>query len=122
MYARLIAIAFVGVGSSCVGATPLTEQSLLEYASQPYDKAKRALDREVLGALNGGTVVANYICSDLCPDSTIRIVHFDVEPGEGCAAVGGIERSVVVPVAITARATAFCFPRVLAENWGAYIR
>ena len=89
MYARLIAIAFVGVGSSCVGATPLTEQALLEYASQPYDKAKRALDREVLGALNGGTVVANYICSDLCPDSTIRIVHFDVEPGEDCAAVGG---------------------------------
>jgi hypothetical protein len=39
-----------------------------------------------------------------------------------CADVGGVEREVLVPVAITARLQAFCFPSVLAENWAAYVR
>jgi hypothetical protein len=122
MFTRLAAIAIAFVGAGCASVDPLTEESLLEYASAPYDKAERAFEREVLGVLNEATVVVDYLCSDLCPEYTIRIIRFDVEPGEGCAAAGGVERTVVVPVAITAWPTAFCFPRVLAENWAGYVR
>jgi hypothetical protein len=67
-------------------------------------------------------VVVDYICSDVCPNYTVRIIHFAVEAGSACAAVGGVEKSVVVPIGIGATPRTFCFPKVIAEHWDAYIR
>ncbi len=122
-FARLAALFAAAAVSGCAARPPLiSETDLLEYASRAYDKALYAEGRIVLGRLNDTNVVADFVCSDLCPASTVRIIHFDVEPGPSCAEVGGVERLVTVPVAITVMERAFCFPKALADNWDAYIR
>ena len=114
-----VAIAAFG----CAGhAARISEAELLEYASMRYDKGLYVERRHILGKLNKTEVVADFVCSDLCPTYTVRVIHFDVEPGPRCAEIGGVERSVPVPIAITTRERAFCFPKVLVDNWDAYIR
>jgi len=112
--------------SACLGQSGesggLSEASLLEYASTPYKKAAHGEGREVLGELNDVSVVVDFICGDVCPDATVRIIHFDVEPGPKCTEIGGVERSIVVPVAIAAMPRVYCFPRILTDNWDAYVR
>ena len=103
-------------------ATPISEKSLLEYASSSYDKRAYGERHQVLGELNGTEVVVDFVCSDLCPDYTVRIIHFSFEPGDQCAAVGGVEKTIIVPVAITARAKVFCVPKVIADHWDSYVR
>ena len=114
--------AFAAAVAGCAQSRALTEAWLLEYASTPYDKGEHAFSRQVLGTLNEVDVVAEFPCSDVCPDYTVRIIHFDVGPGAGCTAIGGVERTVVVPIAIAAMQKAFCFPSVLAQNWNAVVR
>ena len=121
--ARFVLLAAAAIGASaCRGdPSPISEASLLEYATTPYEK-RPFEPRQVLGQINDVTVVADFICADVCPDYTVRIIHFDVEPGPKCARAGGVEKSVVVPIAIAATTRAFCFPKVLTDNWDAYVR
>lgn len=114
--------AFALLAACFGGQQALTDESLLQYASGAYDKGAYGESHQVLGRLNGAEVVADFVCGDVCPEYTIRIIHFDVEPGEGCAAVGGVEKAVVVPLAIAVTEREFCFPKVLVENWNAYVR
>ena len=111
-------------GESGDSAAPgaLSEAALLEYASTPYKKAAHKEGRQVLGDLNDVSVVVDFVCGDVCPDATVRIIHFDVEPGEQCTEAGGVEREVIVPVAIGVMPRAYCFPRILTDNWDAYVR
>jgi len=106
----------------CADLRPITAADVLDYASKPYDKGSHGAPRQVLGSLNEVAVVVEFVCSDLCPMNTVRIIHLDVETGERCADAGGVERTVIVPVAITSREKSFCFPEVLAQNWSTYIR
>jgi len=115
------AVVLVPTVSSCAQTRAITDEWLLDYATKPYER-RFPMGREVLGTLNDVAVVADFMCSDVCPAYTVRIVHFDVEPGARCTAIGGVERSVVVPIAIAAMQKAFCFPSVLAQNWGAIVR
>ncbi len=116
-------VVFVAVAAcGCSQFRPISEAELLEYASTPYERAAYGSPRQVLGVLNDANVVVDFICSDLCPSNTVRIVHFDLEPGTSCAEVGGVQKDVLVPVAIIVTLRAFCFPNVLAANWSAYVR
>ena len=108
--------------SACSHTRVISEADVLEYASMPYDKLAYGSPRQVLGILDDTNVVVDFICSDLCPANTVRIVHLDLEGSASCDAVRGVERDVLVPVAIAARWQTFCFPRVLADNWNAYVR
>jgi hypothetical protein len=118
----IVSAAAFAAASGCSQLRVISEAQLLEYASTPYDKGAHGAPRQILGVLNDVNVVVDFVCSDLCPAYTVRIIHFDVEPDARCAEVGGVEREVIVPVAITARSKAFCFPEVLTRNWNAYIR
>jgi hypothetical protein len=120
-FSAATAMALAAAVSSCAGTRTLTDESVLEYASAPYTKGGPA-PQERLGLLNDVPVVVDFVCSDLCPGNTVRIIHFDVEPGEGCAAAGGQVMSMTVPVAITVMQKDFCFPAVLARNWAAYVK
>jgi hypothetical protein len=120
-HAAIIVSAAVIV-SGCSQLRPITEAELLAYASAPYERAAYGSPPEVLGVLNNAPVVVDFICSDLCPASTVRIVRFELAPGVSCADVGGVEKQVLVPVAITATLQELCFPNVLARNWTAYVR
>jgi hypothetical protein len=110
------------IASGCTQLRPISEAELLAYASAPYERAAYGSPRQVLGVLNDAPVVVDFICSDLCPSNTVRIVRFELESGVSCADVGGVEKQVLVPVAISATLQEFCFPNVLAQNWSAYVR
>jgi hypothetical protein len=131
--ARLLPLAAVVAASACLTESPpgdeasgepaaLSEAFLLEYATTPYKKAVHGEGREVLGKLNDVGVVVDFICGDVCPDATVRIIHFDVEPGPQCTDAGGVERSLFVPVAFGVVERAYCFPGILIDHWDAYVR
>jgi hypothetical protein len=69
----------------------------------------------VLGVRQGVRVVADFPCGDICPDYTTRIIHYEVEPGPGCDAAGGVVVSYPVPRSIAVIRQPFCIPKVLAD-------
>lgn len=97
------------------GGNQLTEVQLLEYASAPFEKE---LDQRPvqLGSLDGAPVVVEYVCSDVCPNYTVRIIHFSLPQNVSCASVDGVMKSMDVPVGIGSEPQEFCFPKVLASN------
>ncbi|WP_017463430.1 hypothetical protein [Dyella ginsengisoli] len=107
------------VAGACTSraATPgtLDDAALLAYAKQPWDKATLMHTTVPLGRYHGVPVVAEFPCGDVCPQYTQRIIHFDLPEGADCAAAGGVEREVLVPMAIAMRTKRFCFPRVLVD-------
>lgn len=102
--------------------TSISDKELLDYASQRYDKGRFKEPSFTLGQLNGVEVVVEYICSDVCPAYTIRIIHFTVPVKATCESVGGVEKAVTVPMGIALARRIYCFPRVLTENWEKYIK
>ncbi len=96
--------------------------SLLEYASKPYDKGAHGAEHQVLGAMGSVKVVVDFVCSDLCPAYTVRVIHFDVKPGGNCTEVGGVTKTILVPVSIAAMQRPYCFPKILTDNWNRYVR
>ena len=103
-------------------APSISEAEVLKYASTRYDKAAVYNQRIVLGKLNGVDVVADHPCSDICPDYTVRVIRFEIPPGSSCKSVGGVEKSLLVPVSVAMTEKVFCFPRVLVDHWNAYVR
>lgn len=93
---------------------PVSDAALLAYAKSPVEKAAM-ITRKVLGTKNGALVVADFDCSDLCPQYTVRIIHYKVEPGPECDRVKGVVQSQVVPRGIASIERPFCVPAVLAK-------
>ncbi len=94
----------------------LDDAALQAYASRPWDKAQLMGTTVPLGRHNGAPVVADFRCGDVCPQYTVRIIHYDLPEGTSCQSVDGVERSVAVPMAIAVMQKSFCFPRVLVES------
>ena len=96
------------------------DRRLLDYASRSYDKRKMMGTKASLGMHNGVPLIAEFPCSDVCPDYTARIIHYDLKEDETCSQAKGIEKAVLVPVGIGRTERSFCFPAVLVENWHKY--
>jgi len=99
----------------------VSDAALLEYASRGYDKRENMNKRVILGRNHGIQVIADFPCSDLCPNYTVRVIHYEV-PLSGCSDAGGVEKAILVPMGIAAMSEHFCFPKVLTDNWGKYVR
>ncbi|HLY78495.1 MAG TPA: hypothetical protein VKQ70_03920 [Caulobacteraceae bacterium] len=93
----------------------LSDAELIAYDAQPFDHAAMMGKRVVVGLFHGARVVAEFPCSDVCPDYTTRIVHLDVAPGAACAAAGGVTEARRVPCSIAMVERDFCVPRPLAR-------
>ena len=91
----------------------LRDDDLIRFQAATYDKSLLQDTRVIVGRHHGAMVVADFPCSDLCPNYTTRIVHYDLEPGQSCNAIGGVERWAMVPSGMAAHRAAFCVPRVL---------
>lgn len=100
------------------GNQVLSEESILAYATTPFDEAPE--NYVVLGELNGNQVVVEFKCSDICPDYTVRIVRYELKENESCSDIGGVEKEIVVPAGIAATTRTYCFPKVIADNWSEY--
>ena len=100
------------------GAEPrrLSDADLLAYDAQPFDHKAMMGKRVIVGLYDGAPVVAEFPCSDICPDYTTRIVHLDVAPGPACEAAGGVTQSRRVPFSIAMVERDFCLPRPLARR------
>jgi len=97
-------------------ATParcLDDAALRAYAGRPWSKAALMNRTVELGRLRGVPVVAEFPCADVCPQYTVRIIHYRLPADTRCSAVGGVERTVLVPVAITVLSKTMCIPAAL---------
>jgi hypothetical protein len=70
----------------------------------------------ILGTHHDTKVVVEVRCSDVCPDYTRMVIHYDVKPGPACSDAGGSEVDVLMPFAIAIRSEKFCVPRVLVQD------
>ncbi len=94
----------------------LDAAALQAWAGQPWDKATLMHTTVEVGNYRGVPVVAEHPCSDVCPQYTVRIIHYRLPPDATCASVGGVEKDVLVPIAITVRSKKFCVPEPLVAS------
>jgi hypothetical protein len=92
-------------------ARELTEQELLSFHGGPKTGPGGRFDgQDVVGTYRGHRFVAQYICSDVCPDHTVTVYHFiDLRTDEACKAIGA--EMVRVPYGTASGARSFCRPR-----------
>jgi len=113
----LVAIA----AASCAAPASSEEDArLLTFAREPFNKENFRNPHQTWGVHKGTPVVVDYICSDVCPQYTVRVIHYEMKPNQSCTAIGGIEKAMRVPMGIGTAERTYCFPQVLVENWSDY--
>lgn len=121
--ARLLPVlALTACASQAATSGVLDDAALRAYAAKDFDKAALMHTTVELGRHHGQPVVAEFPCSDVCPQYTIRIIHYQLAAGASCDSVGGVRKEVLVPVAITVRPKTFCVPQALAESGQYYAK
>lgn len=114
--AVLLLVAAIAAPATAFPGRTLSDRDLKRLDSRPFDKRAMMGHSVVLGRHHGVRVVADYPCSDICPDYTVRIIHYDAAPGAACDRIGGATVFRSVPVAIATVQERFCVPRVLAQK------
>jgi hypothetical protein len=118
----VLAVASVAACANAGTPAQMDAAALQAWASQPWNKAALMHTTVEVGRYRGATVVAEHPCSDVCPQYTVRIVHYQLPPEASCATVGGVEKKVLVPIAIAVRPKTFCVPDVLVESGQYYAK
>jgi hypothetical protein len=118
------AVAGMAIGATACAGTPaqMDAAALQAWAGQPWDKAALMNTSVELGRYRNVPVVAEFPCSDVCPQYTVRIIHYQLPPEASCASVGGVEKEVLVPIAITVRPKTFCIPEPLVASGQYYAK
>jgi hypothetical protein len=118
------AVAGMAIGATACAGTPaqMDAAALQAWAGQPWDKAALMNTSVELGRYRNVPVVAEFPCSDVCPQYTVRIIHYQLQPEASCASVGGVEKEVLVPIAITVRPKTFCIPEPLVASGRYYAK
>lgn len=121
MFALAMASLLASASCSIRAGEPATldAAALRTWAGQPWDKAALMHTTVEVGRYRNMPVVADHPCSDVCPQYTVRIIHFRLPADASCASVGGVEKQVLVPIAIAVRSKTFCVPEPLVAS-GAY--
>ena len=96
----------------------LTDADLIRAAEQKESAPTEGAQQWVIGYHHGIAVVKSFQCSDLCPQNTLRVIYYDVPADATCESVGGVTKSILVPIAITVMPKDYCFPKVIAKYWG----
>ena len=98
----------------------LTDADLIRAAEQKESSPTEGAQQWVIGVHNGIEVVKSFQCSDLCPQNTLRVIYYDVPADATCESVGGVTKSILVPIAITVMPKEYCFPKAIADYWESY--
>ena len=110
--------------SACVLVSPptnedtLTDADLIRAAQQKESAPTEGAQQWVIGYHHGIAVVKSFQCSDLCPQNTLRLIYYDLPSDATCESVGGVTKSILVPIAITVMPKDYCFPKVITKYWG----
>jgi len=120
----VLAAVALASGSVARAAEPaqMDAASLQAYANKPWDKAALMNTTVELGRYRNVPVVAEFPCSDVCPQYTVRIIHYRLPAGVSCVSLGGVEKSVLVPIAITVRSKTLCIPLPLVASGQYYAK
>jgi hypothetical protein len=94
----------------------LDAAALQAWARRPWNKAALMQVTVEVGRYRGMPVVAEHPCADVCPQYTVRIVHYRLPPDVSCVSVGGVEKEVLVPFALTMRSETVCVPEALVAS------
>ena len=114
--------------SACVLVSPptnedtMTDADLIRAAQQKESAPTEGAQQWVIGYHHGIAVVKSFQCSDLCPQNTLRVIYYDVPTDATCERIGGVTKSILVPIAITVMPKDYCFPKVIAKYWGSDAR
>ena len=98
----------------------LTDADLIRAAKQKESAPTEGAQQWVIGVHNGIEVVKSFQCSDLCPQNTLRVIYYDVPSDATCESVGGVTKSILVPIAITVMPKEYCFPKAISDYWESY--
>ncbi len=93
----------------------LTDKEILDYAKTSFNQSEMMFKDFILGYHNGIPVRAWFPCSDICPDYTTKIIHYNVSINQ-CKEIGGSIAIIYVPVGIASSREEFCVPTVLTDN------
>jgi hypothetical protein len=93
----------------------LTDNALLNFYHEPYQKIKVMNTQKELGYYHGGKVVVDYPCSDVCPDYTKRIISIQLGENQTCDSVNGSTISIGIPEGIALKNEDFCVPKILSN-------
>lgn len=112
--------------SACALVSPptnedtLTDVDLILAAEQKESAPTEGAQQWVIGYHHGIAVVKSFQCSDLCPQNTLRVIYYDVPTDATCESIGGVTKSILVPIAITVMPKKYCFPKAIADYWESY--
>ena len=98
----------------------LTDADLIRAAEQKESSPTEGAQQRIIGVHIGIEVVKSFQCSDLCPQNTLRVIYYDVPADATCESVGGVTKSILVPIAITVMPKKYCFPKAIADYWESY--
>ena len=98
----------------------LTDADLIRASEQKESSPTEGAQQRIIGVHNGIEVVKSFQCSDLCPQNTLRVIYYDVPADATCESVGGVTKSILVPIAITVMPKKYCFPKAIADYWESY--
>ena len=107
--------------SACALVSPptnedtLTDVDLILAAEQKESAPTEGAQQWVIGYHHGIAVVKSFQCSDLCPQNTLRVIYYDVPTDATCESIGGVTKSILVPIAITVMPKKYCFPKAIAD-------
>ena len=106
--------------SSPTNEDTLTDADLIRAAQQKESAPTEGVQQWVIGYHHSIAVVKSFHCSDLCPQNTLRVIYYDVPTDASCESIGGVTKSILVPIAITVMPKKYCFPKVIADYWESY--
>ena len=112
--------------SACVLVSPptnedtLTDADLIRAAQQKESAPTEGAQQWVIGYHHGIAVIKSFQCSDRCPQNTLRVIYYDVPTDAPCESIGGVTKSILVPIAITVMPKKYCFPKAIADYWESY--
>lgn len=107
----LLAFAAAAMVANAAGDV-LTDADLVARANAVMSVKEAPVDR-MLGVHKGMPVIVDVRCANVCPQNTVRIIHYAAGPGPDCTKLGGDTASITVPVSISERPQPFCIPHVL---------
>ncbi|WP_256932926.1 hypothetical protein [Psychrobacter sp. BF1] len=96
----------------------MTDADLIQAAEQKESAPTQGAQQWVIGYHHGTEVMKSFQCSDLCPQNTLRVIYYNVADKAACDSIGGVTKSILVPIAITVMPKDYCFPKAIAKYWG----
>jgi hypothetical protein len=91
---------------------PLSDADLVARANTVMGVKEAPADR-MLGLHKATAVIVDVRCGDICPQNTVRIIRYAVDPGPVCTKLGGDTATIGVPMGLVMRPQSFCIPHVL---------